>query len=128
MAEFAYNNAKHASMGYTSFELNCTYHAWVSYEENVDLSSMSKIADELTKELRNLMAVCRENQQHAQELQKRAHDKGTKPGSYAPSEKVWLNSKYIQTKCNWKLEAKFFELFQVLHLVDSQAYKLELSK
>ena len=30
MAEFAYNNAKHASTGYTLFELNCTYHPRVS--------------------------------------------------------------------------------------------------
>ena len=74
------------------------------------------------------MAACRENLQHAQELQKRAHDKGTKPRSYAPGEKVWLNNKYIKTKRNRKLEAKFFRLFRVLHPVGSQAYKLELPK
>ena len=128
MAEFAYNNVKHASMGYTSFELNCGYHPCVSYKEDVDPRSRSKAADELTKELGNLMATCRENLQHAQELQKRAHDKETKPRNYAPSEKVWLNSKYIKTKRNRKLEAKFFGPFQVLHLVGSQAYKLELPK
>ena len=88
MAEFAYNNAKHASTGYTPFELNCGYHLRVSYKEDVDPRSRSKAADELTEELRTLMAACRENLQHAQELQKRAHDKGTKPKSYAPSEKV----------------------------------------
>ena len=128
MAEFAYNNAKHASTGYTPFELNCRYHPRVSYKEDVDPRSRSKAADELTEELRTLMAACRENLQHAQELQKRAHDKGTKPRSYAPGEKVWLNSKYIKTKRNWKLEAKFFVPFRVLHPVGSQAYKLELPK
>ncbi len=45
-----------------------------------------------------------------------------------PSKKVWLNSKYIKTKWNRKLEAKFFRLFRVLHLVRKQAYKLELPK
>ena len=65
MAEFAYNNAKHASTGYTPFELNCGYHPRVSYEEDVDPRSRSKAADELTEELRNLMAVCRKNLQHA---------------------------------------------------------------
>ena len=128
MAEFAYNNAKHASTGYTPFELNCGYHPRVSYEEDVDPRSRSKAADELTEELRTLMAAYRENLQHAQELQKRAHDKGTKPKSYAPSEKVWLNNKYIKTKRNRKLEAKFFGPFRVLHPVGSQAYKLELPK
>ena len=66
--------------------------------------------------------------QHAQELQKRAHYKRTEPRSYALGEKIWLNSKYINTKCNWKLQAKFFGLFRVLHQVGSQAYILELPK
>ena len=122
MAEFAYNNAKNASTGYTPFELNCGYHPCVSYEEDVNPRSKSKSADDLAKDLRELMAVCRENLQHAQDLQKRAHDKGTKPRSYAPGDKVWLNSKYIKTKQNRKLKAKFFGPFQVLHPVRKQAY------
>ena len=74
------------------------------------------------------MAACKENLQHVQELQKRAHNKGTKPRSDASGKKIWLNSKYIKTKCNRNLKMKFFELFRVLHLVGSQAYKLELPK
>ena len=74
------------------------------------------------------MIICRENLHHAQELQKRANDKGVKPRSYAPSDKVWLKSKYIKTKQNRKLEAKFFGPFRVLHPVGKQAYKLELPR
>ena len=74
------------------------------------------------------MIVCQENLHHAQELQKRAQNKGVKPWSYAPSEKVWLNSKYIKTKYNRKLEAKFFGPFRVFYPVGKQAYKLELLK
>ena len=119
MAEFAYNNTKHASMEYTPFELNCGYHLRVSYKEDVNPRSRSKAANEMTKKLRNLMAAYRENLQHTQELQKRAHDKRIKPRSYAPDEKIWLNSKYIKTKRNRKLEAKFFGPFRVLHPVSS---------
>ena len=61
MVEFAYNNAKHANMGYTPFELNCEYYLHISYKENIDPYSRSKAANELTKELRNLMIACREN-------------------------------------------------------------------
>ena len=74
------------------------------------------------------MIVCRENLHYAQELQKRAHNKGVKPQNYAPGEKVWLNSKYIKTKRNRKLEAKFLGPFRVLHPIEKQAYKLELAK
>ncbi len=68
------------------------------------------------------MVVCKENLQHAQELQKRYHDKHAKPKSYALGEKVWLNSKYIKTKKNCKLEAKFFGTFRILYPVGKQDY------
>ena len=57
MAEFAYNNAKNASTGFTLFELNCGYHPRVSYEENLDLRSKSRTAEELSSELQELMTV-----------------------------------------------------------------------
>ena len=75
MAEFVYNNAKHASIGYTTFDLNFRYYLCVFHKEDVNPCSKSKAANELTEELRNLMAACKENIQYAQELQKRAHDK-----------------------------------------------------
>ena len=128
MAEFAYNNAKNSRPGHTPFELNYGYHPRMSYKEDVNPRSQSKSADELLAELRELMIVCQENLHHAQELQKRAHDKGVKPRSYAPGEKVWLNSRYIMTKRNRKLETKFFGPFRVLYPIGKQAYKLELPK
>ena len=88
MVEFAYNNAKNASTCHMPFELNCGYHPRISYEENVNPRSKSKSADDLANDLRKLMIVCRENLQHAQNLQKQAHDKSTKPRSYALDNKV----------------------------------------
>ena len=110
MAEFAYNNAKNASTGYTPFELNCGYHPRVSYED-LDPRSKSRTAKELSSKLQKLMTVCQQNLHHAQELQKRTHNKSVKPQSYAPGEKDWLSSKYLKTKWNCKLEAKFLGLF-----------------
>lgn len=51
-----------------------------------------------------------------------------KPKSYAPSDKVLLNSKYIKPKSNQNLETKFFGPFQILYPLGNQTYKLELSK
>ena len=88
MAEFAYNNAKNASTGHTPFELNCSYELKISFEEDLDPRSRSCFADERVKELRELIEICYQNLLHAQELQKRAHDKGVKSRSYVPGEKV----------------------------------------
>ena len=118
MAEFAYNNAKNASTGHTPFELNCDYHPWVSYKEDVNHHSQSKLADKLSAELRELIIVCRENLHYTQKLQKRAYDNGVKPWSYVSGEKVWLNNKYHKIKCNQKLKAKFFGPFWVFHHVE----------
>ena len=65
MAEFAYNNAKNASTGYTPFELNCEYYPCVSYEEDFDPRSKSRTAEELSSELRELMTVYQQNLHHA---------------------------------------------------------------
>ena len=128
IAELAYNNAKNASTGYTPFKLNCKYHSCVFFEEDTNFCSQSKTAKKLSSKLKKLMIVCLENLHHAQKLQKQAHDKGIKPRSYALSDKIWLNNKYIQTKQNRKLEAKFFRPFRVLHPINKQAYKLKLAK
>ena len=117
IAEFAYNNAKNTSTGHTPFELNYGYYPQMSYKEDVDLGFQSKSVNKLSAKLSELMIIYRENLHHTQELQKHAHDKGVKPWSYAFGEKVWLNSKYIKTRHNQKLEAKFFGPFWVLHPV-----------
>ena len=128
IAEFAYNNTKNTSTGHTSFELNCRYHFWVFYKKDINLHFKSKSANKLLAEFWELMTVCHKNLYHAQKLQKQANDKSVKPKSYAFSDKFCLNSKYIKTKQNRKLEAKFFGPFQLLHPVGKQAYKLELPK
>ena len=97
MAKFAYNNAKNASTGQTLFELNCKYYSWLSYKENISPYFKSKLADKLLAELRELMIICQENLYYAQKLRKQVYDKGVKPRTYAPSNKVWLNSKHIKT-------------------------------
>ena len=97
-------------------------------KKTLTLVPRSRTADKLATELRDLISVCRENLQNAQELQKQYYDKHAKPRSYTQGEKVLLNSKYITTRQNCKLEAKFFGLFRVLHPVRNQAYKLKLPK
>ena len=64
IAEFIYNNAKNASTGHTSFELNCGFHPQVSFQDNVNPRSRSCSANKLAKELRELMDICQQNLLH----------------------------------------------------------------
>ena len=68
MAEFAYNNAKNANIGYTLFELNCGYYPQILYKDDSDLWSKFKLADKLSAELRECIIVCYKNLQHTQKL------------------------------------------------------------
>ena len=126
MVKFANNNANNANSGHTPFELNCGYYSWILYKENVDFCFKSKLANKLSAELKELMIVYQKNLHYTQKLRKQVYNKGVKPKNYAPNNKVWLNSKYIKTKQNRKLKAKFFRSFWALHPVSKQAYKLEL--
>ena len=58
MAEFAYNNAKNTSTGYTLFKLNYGYQPCISFEKDTNPHSQSKTSDKLSTELSELMIVC----------------------------------------------------------------------
>ena len=118
MAIFAYNNAKNASTGHISFELNCSYHPRVSFKKNVNSRTKSCFADKLARELREQIKIYCQNLFHAQELQKRAYDSGINICNYVSGEKIWLNSKYIKTKRTKKLKSKFFGLFRVFYTIE----------
>ena len=126
MTEFAYNNAKNSSTGHTLFELNYGFYPQVFFEENVKSRSKFCSVNKWAKELKELIDIYQQNLLHDHKLQKRANNKGVKPRSYVPGEKVWLNNKYIKTKRNRKLEAKFFGPFWILHPLRKQVYKLDL--
>lgn len=89
----------------------------VSFEDKANPRSKSRSTNELTEELQKLIEICCQNLLYLQELQKRVHDKRVKNCSYALGEKIWLNSQYIKTKRNRKLENKFFDPFSFLYLV-----------
>ena len=61
MAEFSYNNAKNASTSYMFFELNCDFHPQVSFKDDANSCSKSCSANNLVKELRELIDICQQN-------------------------------------------------------------------
>lgn len=127
MTKFVYSNTKNVSTSQTSFKLNYNYHFYIFLGDKTNPCSKSYFANKLAKKLKNLILICWQNLFYAQKLKKQVYDKGLKPWSYASDKKVLLNKKYMKIKQNWKLKTKFFGYFQVLYLLDNQAYKLKLS-
>ena len=126
MAKFAYNNVKNASTGYTPFELNCSFHLQLFFEDTVDPCSRSCSVNKIAKGAKGTGRYLSIKPTPCPKTPKRAHDKGVKPWGYTTEEKVWLNSKYIKTKQNQKLKAKLFDFFRILHPVGKQSYKIDL--
>ena len=57
------------------------------------------------------MAIYQQIFYHIYELSKQVYNKKVKPQNYTLGNKVWLSSKYLKTKRNCKLKARFFDLF-----------------
>ena len=65
MTKFVYNNAKNASTSHISFKFNYNYYLHISYEENIDPCSKSKLADELLSEFQKFMSIYCKNLYYA---------------------------------------------------------------
>ena len=88
MVEFAYNNIKNVNTGHTSFELDCRYHACISFKNDTYFCSRFCTVKTLAKKLRDLMYICQHNQLYTQKIYKQANDKGVELQSYASGKKI----------------------------------------
>lgn len=61
MLKFTQNNAKYGSIWYIYFEFNYKYHLRIFYKNDINPPSKSKVVDKFTKNLRNLILICRKN-------------------------------------------------------------------
>ena len=65
MAKFAYNNIKNANISHTSFKLNCGFYSQATYKKDINPRFWLKLIEKLATKLRELMAIYKENLQHA---------------------------------------------------------------
>ena len=65
MAKFAYHITKNASTGHMLFKRNCGFYSQAFNKKDINPYSQSKLANKLAIELREQMAACKKNLQHA---------------------------------------------------------------
>ncbi len=125
-AEFAYNNAKNSTIGMSPFEANLGYEPRMSWDEDIDPKSRSRAAVDNANHLFTLIGVCKDAILAAQQSQEEYANRHRKSRDYKVGDRVWLNTKYIRTKRNRKLEFKHFGPFLITDVIGSQSYRLEL--
>jgi len=95
MAEFAYNNKRHAVTGRTPFELNFGRHPWKG-----DLMVQTEIprVEEFTKNIQECWKHAAQAMEEAQKNMKRQFDKKRRnPQGLKVGDHVWLENKNIQS-------------------------------
>ncbi|QRW17965.1 Retrotransposable element Tf2 protein [Rhizoctonia solani] len=121
LAEYAYNNAKHAAMGRTPFELVYRQNP-VMNPSNVpaDVPEANTVVDTLVQEWKEAKSALRLSKERM------ARTKGVTP-EYSIGEKVWLDRKNVELRTNSnKLDPKRLGPFKVMEKVSSHTYCLKL--
>ncbi|QRW22885.1 Retrotransposable element Tf2 protein [Rhizoctonia solani] len=121
LAEYAYNNAKHAATGKTPFELVYGQNP-IMNPSNIpaNVPEADAVADTLAQEWKEAKSALRMSKERMTRSQ------GTVP-EYSVGKKVWLDGKNIELRTNLnKLDPKQLGPFKVVEKVSSHAYCLEL--
>ena len=105
MTKFAYNNATHAFIKMSSFEIMLSYSSRMSFENSIDERRKFKSAMKHAKNLKELMIVLKKELSDAQVKQVKYKNRHIKViEKHSLSDFVYLNEKNIRIKRNKKLK------------------------
>ena len=126
LAEFSYNNSKHASTGVSPFFALTGQHPRWSF--NDFSTSVNPSAEDRLQRLQSVQAALRQHLLEAQDHQKKAADRYRQASPiYHIGDQVWLLRRNIQTTrpCN-KFDYQRLGPFPVSAQINEVAYRLEL--
>ena len=126
LAEFSYNNSKHASTGISPFFALTAQHPRWSFD--TPGSSINPSAEERLDQLQSVQAVLHQHLLEAQANQKKAADRYRQDSPvYQVGDKVWLLRRNIKTTrpCE-KFDFQRLGPFSVVSKINDVAYRLEL--
>ena len=128
MAEFAYNNSHHSSLGASPFyALMGLDPAFDTYSGEAPINTPA--ATERVLALQALRKELESNLRKARTQQAQYYDAKRKPRTYKKGDLVWVNAKNIRTlRPSRKLDFKQLGPFRVLEAVGKLAYRLELPR
>jgi hypothetical protein len=148
-AEFAYNNSKNASTGFTPFELDCGQRPrtplTMTSEDVSDHMTSEDVSDHVTNvaitnvaaandfiaHWDNMMTMAKDALTEAQDYQTKYANEHRRHQEFKVGDKVLLSSKHIQNPTDkrrpaQKLTPRFIGPYNVIGIVSPVAYRLEL--
>ena len=148
-AEFAYNNSKNASTGFTPFELDCGQRPrtplTMTNEDVSDHMTSENVSDHVTNvaitnvaaandfiaHWDNMITMAKDALTEAQDYQTKYANEHRRHQEFKVGDKVLLSSKHIQNPTDkrrpaQKLTPRFIGPYNVIGIVSPVAYKLEL--
>ena len=130
MTKFVYNNNKHTFTRLSSFEIMQNYISRMSFEKFANFKVKSKFVKKHVEEFAKFLKIFKINLIHTQEQQikyKNARTKDVKD-IFKVDNYVNVNDKNIRIKRNKKLEWKFFDSFKILNEIETQTYRINISR
>lgn len=98
----------------------------MSYKDNQDFQFKSQAINKNTAILCNLIKKLKSSLAKLQELQTLYYNKHIKEYIYWPRKIGQLSGKHIKTKQNFRLENKYHSFFEIVEIIENQAYRLKL--
>ena len=123
-AEFAYNNHYHPTIGTTPFYANFGYHP--VYTNRASPDQILDLPMRL-QHIHEVQARCQLAIEKAQQVYKRYADRKRQDVSFAPGDRVWLESYNLSTDApSKKLPAKRLGPYTILESVGPSSYRLDI--
>jgi len=133
-AEFAINNAKQESTGYTPFFMNYGFHPSIPQIFSVPPSSLKRTrvpsAENLMDSIQQILASAKQSLQKAQDRQKKYADKNRREFRLTVGDKVLLSTKNLPMRKGFskKLLPRFIGPFTVTRVINDVSAQLDLPK
>jgi transposase InsO family protein len=127
LAEFAYNDHRSASTGFSPFYLTTGRHPWKGFDIQ-EFDTDNDAAANFATRLDAIHKTARDNLSHTQEIMKNSYNRNKRTALvYKPGDKVWLDAQNLTTlRPSKKLDEKRFGPFEVLEKVGFSSYHLKL--
>lgn len=131
LAEFAYNNSKQASTGFSPFQLDSGQNPWTPSAMLNPNDSKVPTTQQFLESLQTNLKIAKDNLARAQARQAQYANKKRREIQFQIGDKVLLSSANINTanqskRPSRKLMAKFLGPYEVVEVVAPTAYKLKL--